>query len=220
MRVKPNAFRCGVTPALYVLVAVALLTGAATKPGVERWSIKTSLVPGVNISSSKGVSFIDLINLDDPPGVTMNDRRFQDALIPAFPNALGVNEGDLISVSGWLHLVAGEADGDYHIQISGSQASGNRCLIVEAPNPDSPFVTNAIVSTNSARVRKFIFDKVLLGQNPSSSGTLVEPVFVTVTGQLFYDDSHVGGAPRGKKGMKAATLWELHPLTNIRLAQP
>jgi hypothetical protein len=44
------------------------------------------------------------------------------------------------------------------------------------------------------------------------------PVYVTVTGILFYDDSHVGDAPRGKKGMKAATLWELHPVTAIAFA--
>jgi len=39
-----------------------------------------------------------------------------------------------------------------------------------------------------------------------------------MTGQLFFDDSHVGDAPRGKKGMKAATFWELHPVTAISFA--
>jgi hypothetical protein len=28
----------------------------------------------------------------------------------------------------------------------------------------------------------------------------------------------VGDQPRGKKGMKAATLWELHPVTAIAFA--
>jgi hypothetical protein len=41
---------------------------------------------------------------------------------------------------------------------------------------------------------------------------------VTVTGALFYDDAHVGDQPRGKKGMKASTLWELHPVTAIGFA--
>lgn len=63
-------------------------------------------------------------------------------------------------------------------------------------------------------------EKVLQGVTPSGSGTVVEPVFVKVTGQLFYDDAHVGDPPRGKKNMKAATLWELHPLIDIKLAHP
>jgi len=29
---------------------------------------------------------------------------------------------------------------------------------------------------------------------------------------------HVGDPPRGKKGCKAATLWELHPVTEIHFA--
>ena len=46
------------------------------------------------------------------------------------------------------------------------------------------------------------------------------PVHVQVTSQLFYDDAHVGDPPRGKKGCKAATLWELHPVTDLEFAQP
>ena len=38
-----------------------------------------------------------------------------------------------------------------------------------------------------------------------------------VTGQLFFDDAHVGDPPRAKRGMKAATLWEIHPITTIEL---
>ena len=61
--------------------------------------------------------------------------------------------------------------------------------------------------------------KMLAGKDPSVSGSVMQhPVYVTVTGILFYDDSHVGDAPRGKKGMKAATLWELHPVTAIAFA--
>jgi hypothetical protein len=44
------------------------------------------------------------------------------------------------------------------------------------------------------------------------------PPFVAVTGQLFYDDAHVGTAPRGKKGCKAESLWEIHPITAIGFA--
>jgi hypothetical protein len=60
-------------------------------------------------------------------------------------------------------------------------------------------------------VRSFIKSKLPANRDPSPAGSVLQhPVFVTVTGILFYDDSHVGDPPRGKKGMKAATLWELH----------
>ena len=45
-------------------------------------------------------------------------HRSQAARIPAFTNALGITEGDILTTTCWLHLVAGESDGDYHIQIS------------------------------------------------------------------------------------------------------
>jgi hypothetical protein len=44
------------------------------------------------------------------------------------------------------------------------------------------------------------------------------PPFVAVTGQLFYDDAHVGDPPRGKKGCSAETLWGVHPITNLKCA--
>jgi hypothetical protein len=60
---------------------------------------------------------------------------------------------------------------------------------------------------------------MLAGKDPSVSGSVMQhPVYVTVTGILFFDDAHVGDQPRGKKGMKAATLWELHPVTAIAFA--
>ena len=70
-------------------------------------------------------------------------------------------------------------------------------------------------------VRTFIKSKLLANQEPSPQGSVMtHPVLVKITGQLFYDDAHVGDAPRGKKGMKAATLWELHPVTTISFAPP
>lgn len=52
-----------------------------------------------------------------------------------------------------------------------------------------------------------------------AAGSIMQhPPFLTVTGQLFYDDAHVGDQPREKKGCKAETLWEIHPITSIGLA--
>ncbi len=185
------------------------------KPGVERWPIKIS-AHHLN-DAPKDVPYDTLIALPDPAGVKKNDPRYQDAFIPAFPNSSGLHEGDIVRVTGWLHLVAFETDGDYHIQVSNSGTSGDRCLIVEVPYPT--YVKSAPNLKNlCAAVRASIKNDILSNKEPSTSGTILkQAVHVTITGQLFYDDAHVGTPPRGKKGMKAATLWEVHPVTGIEI---
>jgi hypothetical protein len=211
-----------------ILVAVAIVglgtscwpTGQADartdKPGVERWPIKTSVVAN---APRKAVPLTTLLALEDVPGVHRSDERFQAARIKDFDNPARLEEGDIVTTTGWLHLVAGEGDGDYHIQISASPGNGNHCLIVEVPLDNPRFVASAALRQQAAAVRGWIRSKLLRGQEPSENGSvMMHPTFVRVTGQLFYDDAHVGDEPRGKKGMKAATLWELHPVTSIAFA--
>ena len=202
---------------LFVSVLLAASCAAWTQ-GVERWPVKTSVPDGTNFSKAAKVALADLLALPDAAGVTHNDQRYQSARIPAkagdqFP------EGMLVTTTGWLYLVGGEGDGDYHIQISGSASTGDHCLIVEVPNPDAKFGASAELEPKFAGVRDFIKAKMLAGKDPSVGGSVMQhEVYVTVSGILFYDDSHVGDQPRGKKGMKAATLWELHPVTAIIFA--
>jgi hypothetical protein len=205
-------------PFRFVAVLTAACCAAAYSQGVERWPIKTSVPDGTNFSKAAQVALTDLLALPDAPGVTHNDKRYQSARIPAKAGDK-VPEGKLVTTTGWLHLVAGESDGDYHIQISGAASTGDHCLIVEVPNPEPKFTDSAELRPKFAAVRDFIKAKMLAGKDPSAGGSVLQhPVYVTVSGILFYDDSHVGDQPRGKKGMKAATLWELHPVTAIAFA--
>jgi len=200
---------------------VAVLTAAscaAYAQGVERWPVKTSVPDGTNFSKAAQVALTDLLALPDAPGVGHDDAKYQSARIPAKAGDK-FSEGQLLTTTGWLHLVAGETDGDYHIQISDSDSTGDHCLIVEVPNPDPKFTASADLQPKFAAVRDLIKTKMLAGKDPSVGGSVLQhPVYVTVSGILFYDDSHVGDPPRGKKGMHAATLWELHPVTAITFA--
>ena len=202
---------------LFVTVLTAA-SGAAWSQGVERWPVKTSVPDGTNFSKAAQVALTDLLALPDAPGVGHDDAKFQSARIPAKAGDK-FSEGQLLTTTGWLHLVAGETDGDYHIQISDSDSTGDHCLIVEVPNPDPKFTASADLQPKFAAVRDLIKTKMLAGKDPSVGGSVMQhPVYVTVSGILFYDDSHVGDPPRGKKNMKAATLWELHPVTAIAFA--
>ena len=186
--------------------------------GAERWSVKTGVPGETNFAKADKVALTDLLALKDADGVTHNDKRYQDTRIPAGPGDK-FPEGRLVTTTGWLHLVAGEDDGDYHIQISDSPTSGDNCLIVEVPNDGEKYTATAALRPKYQAVRDLIKTRMLAGKDPSAGGSVMRhPVYVTVTGILFYDDSHVGDPPRGKKGMKAATLWELHPVTGMAFA--
>ena len=212
---------------LRLFVCVTLSVAAAqqpvpanqpVKPGVERWPVKTSVPTGTNFAKPTTAAISDLLAMPNVDGVAKDDKRYQSERIPAkagdkYP------EGKLVTTTGWLHLVAGETDGDYHIQISNSATDGNNCLIVEVPNPDPEFTKETDLQPKFQAVRDLIKTKMLAGKEPAAGGSVMKhPVYVTVTGIMFYDDSHVGDAPRGKKGMKAATLWEMHPVTAIAFA--
>ena len=194
------------------------LSCALLGQGVERWSVKTSVPEGTDFAKPVTVPLADLLALTDVEGVGHNDKRYESVRMPAKPGEK-YPEGMLVSTTGWLHLVAGETDGDYHIQMSDSADSGDHCLIVEVPNEGAKFTADASLRPKFAAVRELIRTKMLAGKEPVSGGNVMKhPVYVTVTGIMFYDDAHVGDEPRGKKGMKAATLWELHPVTGLAFA--
>ena len=75
------------------------------------------------------------------------------------------------------------------------------------------------LKSKCADVRKFIRDELLNGKKPGTTGNKMQhEVYVTVTGQLFFDAPHLKGNPRGKRGMKSYTPWELHPVFATKFA--
>lgn len=81
------------------------------------------------------------------------------------------------------------------------------------------FVLYPDLKAKCAEVRKFIRDELLNGNEPGTTGNKMQhEVYVTVTGQLFFDAPHLKGNPRGKRGMKSYTPWELHPVFAIKFA--
>jgi len=216
--------------ALVTLLSLAPQATAQTcsGPGKERWPVKTSLAAPVSASQAKAIKLSDLLALELPPGVKHNDARYADARIPSFPNSLGEKEGDLITTTGWLYLVALESnDCDYHMQISPESRTttnpptpADNCIIVEAPRQD--FVNDPDLKQRVTTIRSYIQAKIMHGtKEPANAGSvMIHAVCVQVTGALFYDDAHIGkNGPelRGKRGMLSKTLWELHPLTSLQI---
>jgi hypothetical protein len=176
----------------------------------SRLSIKTSLPPRADVTHARTLELTDLIGLPDPPGVAKNDERYQKARIPAFANTLNVKEGDVIKLSGWLHVVRLMGDGDYNLRFSQSPDSADHYIIAEIPDEDDvapqlrPMVKTA---------REFLKSKILGGNAPSRQGnTISSPSYVQITGQLFFNDGNVGNVPRpDAQGLLRASSWEVHP---------
>lgn len=217
------------TALLFVMIVATLPASAQDdedQPGADRWPVKTA--PPV-AGPAFTVPIETLIALHDAGDVGHNDARFQSTRIPApeQPCTAVPAEGGLVrcflpaegmptTTTGWLQLVAHEDDGDFHVQLSATADAPSPCLVVEVPDPR--FVTDPALKQEAQAVRAFLLAR-LGDRTPSAAGTrLKAPIRVTVTGALFFDDSHVGDPPRGKLGMKAGTLWELHPLTAIAFA--
>lgn len=186
-------------------------------PGIERWNIKTSLTTSV-----KTVPLEDLLKLENP--ITKYVKaEYGDKRIPTIVKPDSLKEGDIVTTTGWLHLVALERDskkhrdGDYHIQITNSPVWGDSCFIIEVPYPE--FVQDPNLREKCAIAREFIRDRLLNGKEPGTAGNIMKhEVYVRVTGQLFFDAPHLKGNPRGKRKMKSYTAWELHPVFEIEFA--
>jgi hypothetical protein len=225
-----NGFRNSVMAGKYIcsllLVASFFIAEAEaarrrpTSSGAEhvRWKIKTSIPTSADVSQSKVVDLEAMLLIQPPPGAKGHSRAMDHDRYPADPDALGLTEGDIISVKGWLHLIAAETDDeDFHIQISHASNDQSRCLIVEVPRPTAAIVKDQRVRNAASDVRDALVTNALGGNTLSLGSVRVvdPPIFVRVTGQFFYDDWHIGGTPRGKKGCKSPTIAEVHPIMAI-----
>ena len=191
---------------------------SCTEPGKARWAITSSVTPAYMKASAKSVALGDLVALGNATGVTKDDQHFKTTRIPA-ATASGLKEGDKISTAGFFRLVATEGnDCEYHMQLSVG-SSDTAVMIVEVAKDDAASIADPALRALVTQVRDFVRTKLVAGKEPSGTGNLMQhPVYVRVTGQLFFDDFHIGSPPRGKKGMKSPTLWELHPVTAIAFA--
>jgi hypothetical protein len=200
---------------LLLFIALFILSFIGLSVDHHRWPIK---VTPHKMTNARSLKLRDVISLPDPPGVKMNDKRYEEKLIPAFANTLNVKEGDLIKVKGYLQLVAYEKnDDDYHIQISGDKTTGDSCLIVEVPDPKN--VESDTLKKEYEKIRSFIREKILHGKDPGTAGNLIGGrAYVYVTGQLFFDASHTHNQVRGKRGLRSYSLWEIHPIIDMNFA--
>lgn len=218
-------------PSALVLVQLLLLAplwpaSKAVSPGSikARWPIKTSVPPHTDLKQpGTMLPLADFLVL--PAAAEHMSTEFESALFPKKPGAK-FGDGDLVRTRGYVRLVAGEPDGDYHIQITETPDTFDNCLVVEVPKDDPEFVKDAQVSAAAKSVRDFVMTRLKTGDPTGRIVRIVGPAYVEVTGQLFFDAEHQAamakGVFRGKsingKKLPSKTSWEIHPITQMVFA--
>ena len=218
-----NANRITLLACVCLMLAVTVFAAPlpCVKPGKERWPVKIT-VPAD--AKHQTMTLDDALKIQRLTDVKKDDPRYASERIMDQP----VKEDAMVTISGWLYLVAFESDDcDFHIQLSpqpitGTPTKQDNSMIVEVPSGE--YATT--ISSQVEVVRQWVIDKLLKGNPPKvgSVHVMTHPVYVTVTGALFYDDAHVyeadGSTGRGKKGLESKTLWELHPVKAMAFALP
>jgi hypothetical protein len=195
-------------------------------PGKERWKIKTS-VPAH--SAAKKISLTDLLKLPAPIYKYSHDRFNTSRIMDSVEyNGTYYKEGDIITTTGYIHLVALEkdekkTDGDYHIQVLPGPDWVDSCLIIEIPF--HKFIEHdELLKEEVKKARKYVYKEILKGKENPRGKTISPAAYVKITGQLFFDGSHLHGSYRGKQNpdtkqpMKSYTCWEIHPVMEIEAA--
>ena len=189
-----------------------------------RWSIKTSLPSNTDLSKPAGVLALpDFLAL--APAADHMSTQFESAL---FPKTAGAKfaDGDIVQTTGFVRLVAGEPDGDFHIQLTETNDTFDNSLVVEVPKDDPAFVRDATVSAAAKTVRDFVTTQLKTGDPTGRVVHIVGPAYVQVTGQLFFDAEHQAAMAknvfRGKsidgKQLPSKTSWEIHPIVKMAFA--
>ena len=154
-----------------------------TKPGVERWPVKTGTdsdvaLVGKNIiaGQSLGMGIVqatveELTLMGRPLGMRPASKNFDSAF---HETRLGIVERTVWQIVADITALKLEKDGDYHLVLQG--ASGET-MIGEIPTPLKKFVGGSPWLANIKAARKKIDDKLVNKLNPANfvqlEGTLV-----------------------------------------------
>ena len=180
-QIKAAAMAEGLEEAPLEFPAIAL--ELVTKPGVERWPVKTGTdihvaLVGKNIlgGQSLGAGIVpatveELILIGRPVGMRPVSKSFDSGF---HASRLGVVERTVWQIEGDITVIKLEKDGDYHLVVQG--ASGET-MIVEVPTGTKEFIGDSPWLANIKAARQRIDDKFVSHLSPQSfvqmAGTLV-----------------------------------------------
>jgi hypothetical protein len=143
-----------------------------TKPGKERWPVKTGQDPdrdavGKNIINNQdlGAGIVpatveELISIPRPPGLEV-----LTADPPAFQSKRSQPvETTIWRVEGTITVLNQEADGDYHLVFEGASGA---TIVAEVPTPTTTFIGDSPWLQNIQEARQAVDDKLVHNLSPN-----------------------------------------------------
>jgi hypothetical protein len=140
----------------------------------------------------------------------------------------GLEEGDLITTTGYVQVVATENAGKknevYYVQLTTGTSRIAPCFIIKITADQFA----SMASKKSAdKAKKFIRERLVEGRVPCAGGNIMRhPVYVSITGVLAYNTARAaemkGSHPvyQCKRSMRTGTPWELSRLSKIEFSMP
>jgi hypothetical protein len=164
---------CGVLTGVQAAAqAQALVPALVTKPGNERWAVKTGQdsdrdAVGKNIISGQdlGAGIVpatveELISIPRPPGL-----ESPTADPPAFQSKRSQPvETTIWRMEGTITVLNQETDGDYHLVFQGASGA---TLVAEVPTPTKTFIGDSPWLGNIHDARQAVDDKLVHNLNPN-----------------------------------------------------
>lgn len=150
----------------------AAMPELVTKPGSERWPVKTGQDPdrnevGKNIINGQdlGAGIVpatveELISMPRPAGLenmTADPPEFQSKRAQPV-------EATIWRVEGTINTLNQEADGDYHLVFHGASGAS---LVAEVPTPTKTFIGDSPWLSNIQEARQAVDDKLVHNLNPN-----------------------------------------------------
>ncbi len=130
-----------------------------------------------------------------------------------------------IRVPVWIYAASVEDDNDYHL-ILGRDPNGGGAEVYMTMElsglPPANAKSRAALEKARDDFKKF-FAKHFAGNLPGKSYDFYDPpIQVEIEGSLFFDANHATGSKPGPQSLrpKMPTVWEVHPISKIKLTAP
>jgi len=134
-----------------------------------------------------------------------------------FSSARVTEEQRNVHLSAFLYAASREADNDYHLIIGDDPKAPQQLYLTAEVSGLPPSTSPAFIKLKAARSSFAEF----FGNNlpEAGFGFYDPPIPVELEGSLFFDAAHGTGQVPGPRSLKPhmPTIWEIHPVTSIRL---
>jgi len=204
-------------------VAEAMVLEAKKKPKGDNFQGTSRKAAKLSIADAKTEKFNDLADVIKSfvPDKTMAKKKIST---DAKSNRVEEEKRN-VKVEAFIYAASAEDDNDFHLIIGRSPDAGGAEVYMTmelAGLPPASAKSHEALKAARDAFKKF-FAKFFANNLPGTSYDFYDPpIRIQVEGSAFFDASHAKGSKPGPQSLRAKipTVWELHPISKIKLLPP